>query len=250
VEAARADGAEPEARESQGGFRVRDIIRFIAADIVISLAVGLFRMAGFFSSADAFITAVLGGKLVLFAYLAWLIGEHRESWRETGALTLGRPLGWLLALVTYGLAYPLLEAADSLNQAWLAMAYEWLGLAYRPAGQEVMQYIFSDALGRPLRLILLFFVILAGPCLEEMAFRGMGLDAFRRAGGALGALVWTSLLFGMFHFSPSIFLPLSLLGLVFGLARMLSGSLWCGLTLHSLHNALTLFLAARALGWL
>lgn len=244
------EGGWPEAREGRRGFRIRDLIRFIAVDMVISLALNLLMMADFFSSLESFVVFVLLGKLVLFAYLAWLIGERREAWRETGVLSPGSPLGWLLSLIVYGLAYSLLETIDGLNKAWLAAAYEWLGLAYRPVGQEVMGYIFSGELSLPTRLWLLFFAVLGGPCLEEAAFRGMGLDAFRRAAGNIQALIWTSLLFGLFHFSLSLFLPLSFLGAVFGLGRLLSGSLWGGLALHSIHNGVVILLAARSQGWL
>jgi membrane protease YdiL (CAAX protease family) len=238
--------AAPE--DGRDGFQPRDLWRFIAVEIIISILAGLFLDAWPIASADGYVLTVLAGKLVLMAYLAWLVLYHRGAWRATGAATAGRLRRWLLALAVYLLAYPLALAADRLNEALIFQAHAWLGFKYEPVWQEAVAYVFSGRLARTTRLILILFIVFFGPLVEEFAFRGVGMDAFRRSGGTPRAVILTSLLFGLFHFNPAILLPISLLGMVFGLARTLSGSLWCGLTIHCLHNAISLLLAAGSFG--
>jgi membrane protease YdiL (CAAX protease family) len=232
----------------KGVFPLRDIWRFLAVSLIVSLLSTLFLEAGLFLSPDGYVLSVLAGKLVLFAYLLWLVQIHRKAWPAIGIAFPGRPGGWLLALAVYAVSYPLLLEATSLNESLLSHGAAWLGLTYRPAWQKVTFFIVSGYLAEPIRLVLIVFTVLPGPLIEEIAFRGVALAALRPVQGTFWALVWTSLLFGLFHLSLAILLPISLLGIVFGLARLLSGSLWGGLFIHCLHNALTLWLTLDAAG--
>ena len=110
-----------------------------------------------------------------------------------------------------------------------------------------MFYIFDNILPLPLLLILIGFTVIAGPFMEELAFRGMGYDAYRRTSRIAGAIVWTGLLFGAYHFRVDLILPLGLLGLVFGVARAAAGTLWCPILIHCFHNGLALWVMAKDL---
>lgn len=57
-------------------------------------------------------------------------------------------------------------------------------------------------------------------------------------------LIFTALLFGIYHFSVAKFLPTTFLGLAFGLARLVSGSLVPSMIMHFMNNALVLALVA------
>jgi hypothetical protein len=45
-------------------------------------------------------------------------------------------------------------------------------------------------------------------------------------------------------------LPLSVLGILFGVVRVACKTLWCGIFVHCLHNGLTMLLMADSLGML
>lgn len=230
------------------GFRVRDVIRFFMVDIILIFGVKLLLALGLFPGPDSYVIALLASKIVLFAYLVWLIRDRRGAWSETGAATGGRWWGWLCGLTIYAACLPLANGIDMVNGEILSRTYAWLGRVYIPQLQDVVVLIFDNILASPAKITLVFFTILAGPFMEELAFRGMGLDAYRRTSGIFWAVVWTSLLFGMYHFSMQYLLPLSFLGGIFAFVRLVSGSLWCSVLVHCLHNTLALALTARSLG--
>lgn len=234
---------------SGNGFQVRDLLRFLAVDIVIVACIQLFRLLALFPSPNSYVLTVLAGKAVLFVYLVSLIRTRRQAWAETGAASSGRWWGWLLAPIVYAAAYPVIIWASQLNILFMQQLYGWFGIRYIPVVQDAVFVIFEDVAAPGVRALLIFFALLAGPFMEELAFRGVGFDAFRRVGGAASALLWTSFLFGLYHFSPQHLFSLTLLGVVFALARMLAGSLWCAFFVHFLHNALALAITARAAGW-
>jgi CAAX amino terminal protease family. len=242
--------ADPGDKETSAGFLTRDVIRFFAVDIMLILLLRLLFWWGVFPNPDAYVAGQLLSKLVLLVYLVWLIRDRREAWPETGVTSAGRWWAWLLALALYAGYYQIIPVLGRFNHLLMVRLHQWAGLAYVPEPQDIMLYIFSDILNSPTRVILVFFTVIAGPIMEELAFRGMGYDAYRRAIGVAGSLAWTSLLFGLYHFKLDLVLPLGALGLLFGVVRVFSRTLWCAIFLHCLHNAVALWVMARELGLL
>ena len=99
---------------------------------------------------------------------------------------------------------------------------------------------------RPLRVDLSCFALMPAIC-EEVLFRGVLLPAL---GGPLAAALPRPLagapepspLFGAFHLSPARLLPTAVLGLGFGGAVVLTGSLWPAVGMHLVNNALVILL--------
>jgi membrane protease YdiL (CAAX protease family) len=92
-------------------------------------------------------------------------------------------------------------------------------------------------------------VSLAAPFCEEYFFRGVVQPGFRRAGlGSVGAVGLTAALFSLFHLQPVKLVPLLELGLLFGLLRLRTRSLWPAIAAHSGNNSVTalLFLTSGA----
>jgi membrane protease YdiL (CAAX protease family) len=92
-------------------------------------------------------------------------------------------------------------------------------------------------------LALAAVVVLIGPLAEEILFRGYLFDLF--GSRRLLALCLTSALFGLAH-GPVFALPVGMLGFLFGLIRLRSGSVLAAWSAHALHNALTI---GFAVGW-
>lgn len=232
------------------GFQVRDLVRFFLVDIILVVFVKLLMGLGFFQSPETYVLAILGNKVILFAYLMWLIRDRRASWPETGGATLGPWWAWagMAALyAAYFFAEPLMTPYNHQLMNWL---YDKLDLAYTPVPQDVIVLIFEDIIAVPVRLVLVFFTVFGGPFMEELAFRGVGLDGFKRSFGTFWAVFGTSLLFGLYHFSLPLLVPLSLLGFLFAVMRLVSGSLWCPVAMHCLHNGLALGITAHRVGLL
>lgn len=79
------------------------------------------------------------------------------------------------------------------------------------------------------------------PIIEEFVFRGMIFQSMRRFGDSF-ALVLSAILFALFHGNlvqaPNAFL----MGLVIGYFVLYSGSLWVGVIIHAVNNAMSLAL--------
>lgn len=93
-------------------------------------------------------------------------------------------------------------------------------------------------------VILLITMAAAPAIIEELFFRGFLFSALRPKMSGARVVVMTSLLFGAFHVVVGStllierFLPTTLLGLILGWIALRSGSVWPGMLMHFLHNAL------------
>lgn len=90
----------------------------------------------------------------------------------------------------------------------------------------------------------------AAPLLEELLFRGLALTSLGQVFGPRGGLWAQALLFAAVHAGFSHLLPMLLLGWTLGALRRTSptGSLVAPVTVHALHNGLTLGFVLWALG--
>jgi membrane protease YdiL (CAAX protease family) len=86
------------------------------------------------------------------------------------------------------------------------------------------------------RALLVVGVSVLAPLGEELLFRGYLLRVLRARHGTRAALVITAAIFAAIHVNPASVLALFALGLVFGLLRVISGSLWPSLVAHALQN--------------
>lgn len=98
-----------------------------------------------------------------------------------------------------------------------------------------------------------FWVILVTSALipalaEEFFFRGYVLSALRSRLKPVRAVLYSALIFGLFHvvngsvLSLERFFPTTLLGLVLGFVAIRTQSLWPGVLLHAVHNGLIFWL--------
>ncbi len=96
----------------------------------------------------------------------------------------------------------------------------------------------------PLSLFLaLFTIVVAAPIIEEYLFRGVFQSYLRKNLGSIKAIILTSAIFSLFHFSPSqgiqnisIILSLFILSLYLGFVFEKTRSLISSITLHLIFN--------------
>ncbi len=166
-----------------------------------------------------------------------LLGIHRlPTWSDIG-------LG-ILALLPYLL---------------LASAVVWLGTdVLRFINPEVGQEIsFTNLYSRTEYVLAFLTLVVVAPFAEELLFRGyfQGLTT-KKAGKVAGVLV-VALVFGLLHLPGFTETGLVLqwgaaadtfsLGIIVGVLRLLTGSIWSGVVLHAMKNAIAyyfLFIAA------
>lgn len=145
----------------------------------------------------------------------------RSWWRETG-------FGLILFIATV--------YAGGTLVTWI------MELIQQPV---VAQDIVPTEAGIALYLIAIPGIVIIGPVMEEIIFRGWMLPAMKQRGmGWIGALLVSSLIFGLLHIfaGPASVAYTFILGLAAGITRMLSGRLWGAVLLHVLNNLMAITL--------
>lgn len=84
--------------------------------------------------------------------------------------------------------------------------------------------------------LLVVGVALLAPLGEELLFRGYLMRVFKARHGKGVALFLTSALFAIVHFNPASLFALFSLGVVFGLLRLWTGSIWPAILAHAVQN--------------
>jgi membrane protease YdiL (CAAX protease family) len=121
----------------------------------------------------------------------------------------------------------------------LVFAIAWDGLTYlldRPIIPEFMLRAYETAYFVPL---LWLAIVIAAPLAEELFFRGFLFEGIRYARlGATGAVVITSLLWAVIHlqYGPYEITTVFILGLILGVARLVTGSIYIPIVMHALVN--------------
>ncbi|MDC0707321.1 type II CAAX endopeptidase family protein [Stigmatella sp. ncwal1] len=210
------------------------------AIIGLGLVLSLFLTLG---AASQLLNAAFGlwfSEIFVFVGVAWVL--LRAARYEPVSYTGIRPQGFASAAFGFALGVanffalvvPIQYAAQSLAPEWLREMFN---------GSRIFE-------GQsPVELALLLAgVSIAAPVCEEFFFRGLvqkGLlsSSLSRA-GAVGV---TAVVFSAFHLDPVGFLARVELGVLFGVLRLYTGSLWPGILAHSANNVVSsaLFLIAR-----
>ncbi len=219
------------------GFEPRDLLRFFLVDMIIILSLKLVYFYNLMPNLAIYVIATLLGKVALACYLVWLIASRRHGWQATGATAGGRWWGWPLAVALFILAVPAFGYLSMFNVNVTVIIHQLFGFEYIPAPQDVALILFEGNIPSWIRITLLVFAIAIGPVMEEFAFRGLGMNAFSREGTVVWALLWTSFLFGLYHFDSARIIPLAAIGFMLGLARTLARSLWVPILIHVGYNS-------------
>jgi len=135
----------------------------------------------------------------------------------------------LLAAGVAALNQPIIALLEHGAQAW--SPEPWVRMFEHK--NRILETLFE---GRKAAMVVT--VILAAPIAEELFFRGFMQPALERRIGFIPALLATSALFSAIHLDPVGFIGLMQLGMLFGLLRHATGSLWPSMMAHATNNAL------------
>ncbi|XP_062190427.1 uncharacterized protein LOC133893430 isoform X2 [Phragmites australis] len=112
--------------------------------------------------------------------------------------------------------------------------------AYDP----ILKEILSDS--PTSRLVCFFLYCVIAPLSEETIYRGFLLTALSSSMKWWDAVVISSLIFSVAHLSGKSFIQLFVIGCITGLAYCRTGTLVASFTVHSLYNAIILFMALKS----
>lgn len=164
--------------------------------------------------------------------LAFLAARHGLRLRRAFGLgKLGRGAG--AASATIGLVALLLVATRAFTTLWgvTARALGWTP----PAAGEITAVFGAGGAGL---LVALAIVVVVGPFVEELAFRGVILRALGERVGMWPAILSSAVLFAGYHFSAWAFVPLLVLGVASGWLAWTRRTIWGAIALHSLYNGI------------
>jgi len=178
--------------------------------------------------------AIMSGTFAITA-LSFSTVLHRERLNTLGLVKTH-------GLKPYFFAVGMWLIALTVLMFWIA-AISWLKLDFL-LPPDTAQQVIDQAGGNLLATLIL--VGLFGPIAEEIFFRGFVLAGLIKRYGVIGSLLFSSLLFGVFHFDPGAIIPTFILGLALGWVYLKTGALWPAVFAHALHNSVAIMLAKYA----
>ena len=89
-----------------------------------------------------------------------------------------------------------------------------------------------------LNILIYLYICLIGPIMEELIFRGVILEGLRKYGNTF-AVIMSALLFGLMHQRFAQCLPAVVIGVVFAVYVVRTGSLLPGIFVHIVNNTLS-----------
>jgi len=108
-----------------------------------------------------------------------------------------------------------------------------IGIEFIPS---ITEFIIHEE-NKKVLLLLSFEIIIIAPFIEEIIFRGIMYNSFRKK-GILYTTIMNSTIFAVFHKDIPALLPIFVLGISFSLVYEKYKSLWYCIILHSLHNSI------------
>lgn len=187
---------------------------------------------------------ILGLQFALLGDLMRRVNRRSNGRKAVGLTPPFRSSDWFRAVGVYFATLPLAAAAGWVNYR----LYLWVYPSFSFAEQAGLRVSSPDGVAtlsfNPLLIVNLLLTVVFAPMTEEIWFRGIGLAGFlNRTGSATRAVLWTSIIFGLLHGALKFMLT-GVLGFAFAFVRFRTGSLYCCIVMHALHNFLALAVGA------
>lgn len=216
------------------GLPFSDVQNLIAEPDGSSLAINLARYTNFVS---------FTGYMFLPALLFGLINKTGIV-GEGGLKVKIKPPLIFLALLILALAVPLVDyLTEVMHQFPFPQGLTYWATRMENSRNEMLNTILD--MHRPVELLICLILIGLLPAFfEELMFRGVMLNIFKN----ITQKTWTpillqSMVFTVLHFSFYEFPAIFLMGTLFGILAVKTGSIWYGVILHFLFNSVSVVLA-------
>lgn len=252
-------------REYPVGFQneVPTLTSFVIGCLFVSTAIGISIFLARTAASRYLVIYVAAGSVILisailFAPLSDRV-ETQTAIRSIAAAAVGSA-ALIATAVTYAssTSKPLLEQLRLFlperrkfiafvlpSAAWVALAIAWPFTPFNPvthpnAPDPIIG--LNNAFDSNVFATIIYLAILV-PIVEEIFFRGMIITFLANATHVVIAVFISAVVFALFHIDPSYFsmnqvIYIFCLGTIFGTAAMVTRSIWPGVLMHSLNNAL------------
>ena len=132
----------------------------------------------------------------------------------------------------------------------LAAAYlNYYMISFTGYSEFAAENLWKDTYGTPQEIVMSFLTMAIIPAfVEEFLFRGLILTNLRPFGRGV-AIVGSAVLFGLMHQNIQQIFYATVAGLVLGYIYEATDSIWCGILLHLVNNAFSVFESAIVARW-
>lgn len=107
---------------------------------------------------------------------------------------------------------------------------------------QVQDTGFTNLVSTPDRIVAMIAIVILAPVAEELLFRGWLYGKLRRKLSIVPALLVVSVLFGIFHGQWNVGVDVFALSVVACALRELTGTIYAGILLHMIKNAVAFYL--------
>lgn len=170
--------------------------------------------------------------LVIVIGLPWLVRKKKTTLKDVG---LDRLMSWLdifitpLGLIVYLILSALLVYFASKYVPWFDV--------------DQVQNTGFDRLNQQYEYYLAFItLVIIAPVAEETLFRGYLFGNLKKLIPTWGAVLVTSLLFGIFHGAWNVGVDTFALSIVLCLLREITGGIWASILLHMAKNGIAFYI--------
>src|SRR3990172_3254512 len=205
------------------------IIVALPAAAIAALIAGGSDIAG----DDAALAVLLAANILLEFFLLvavalFTVRKYHVSWAAVGLRLPERGSWWL----------PLALLGGALVAIWAYFA------VIAALGAEPSSNIPDEAFDSVPLIVLVGILSLAlAPVMEETFFRGFLFGGLRGRWGFFFAALSTGFLFALAHIDPLVFIPFTVVGMIFAWGYVYSGSILAGMIAHLLFNSISFGLA-------
>ena len=189
---------------------------------------GLTKLAEDAQASGLLLSLATWASLPVCLGLTLLFAKLRRGWTIREYLAL-KPVPNRTMLAWLGFLLVFAAASDGLSYL--------LGL---PTGSEFMVQVYRNANYVPL---LWATLLVAAPLMEETLFRGFMIPGIQQSRlGAVGAIIITSVGWSLMHLQYDVYaiVQIFFMGILLGVARLKTQSLYPALAMHSLFNLLAM----------
>lgn len=219
--------------------------------------------------------------LPMWAFISFMLAWAMVVGIVYGLEALGVPLenvntatfNTIAGILTYALAIGIVIAVPWLVIKWRTTREElglqrlpsWADIGWAPIGltayiivtglfafiapfvlpfvdySEVQDTGFNQLLTQSDYIFAFVSLVIIAPFAEELLFRGYLFGKLQKYMPVWGAVLVSSLLFAVVHFQWNVAIDVFALAIVLGYLRVITGSIWASVLLHSLKNAIAFY---------
>ncbi len=196
--------------------------------IYFTVLIFLIAIAPLFVSGDVFVGLLASETILLLVPVYFYCRYRKFDFNSTFRLTVCSPLTYV-GVVFAGLGGTLFAIGAALLQGMIVPFSENM--------EEMTNIVLQLYSERGFLLTLIVLALTPAIC-EEFLFRGLILRGLESQSPPRQAIILTGLLFGIFHLNPNQIIPTTILGIIIGWLVWLTDSIWSGVLIHCLNNAI------------